>query len=197
MCPNLIVQEGGQLSSAQTRSQQNVFECNARIESKFRPRVDSYERCFAGQMGQVFGEVPPSVVEIGLQKGWRAAMKPGQRHLAPNIQISELKTGEYFVEKVVGVEVSNAGRRYKVVWQEYPGQDSWEREINMAGARGAVEDFWAALHEPMPESEVFRKNKRCRQKLVVAKQKKQKIVVDEKAAKRHKSELKKDLMFRG
>ena len=65
------------------------------------------------------------------------------------------------------------------------------------GARGAVEDFWAALQEPMPESEVFRKNKRCRQKLVVVKQKKQKIVVDEKAAKRHKSELKKDLMFRG
>ena len=44
---------------------------------------------------------------------------------------------------------------------------------------------------------MFQKNKRCRQKLVVVKQKKQKIVVDEKAAKRHKSELKKDLMFRG
>ena len=95
-----------------------------------------------------------------------------------------------FVKKVVGL-------RYKVLWQGYPGHDSWERKINVVGARGAVEDFWAALQEPMPESEVFRKNKRCRQKLVVVKQKKQKIVVDEKAAKRHKSELKKDLMFRG
>ena len=70
-----------------------------------------------------------------------------------------------------------------------------EREINVnvAGARGAVEDFWAALQEPTPESvsEVFRKNKRSRHK-----QKKQKIVVDENATKRHKSELKKDLVFR-
>jgi hypothetical protein len=61
----------------------------------------------------------------------------------------------------------------------------------------AVGDFWATLQEPMPESEVFRKNKRSRHKLVVVKQKKQKIVVHEKATKRYKSELKKDLVFRG
>ena len=73
MCHDLIVQEGGQLPSVQTRSQQNIFECNARIETKFRPRVDSYERCFVAQMGKVFGQVPPSVVEIGLQKSWKAA----------------------------------------------------------------------------------------------------------------------------
>ena len=35
------------------------------------------------------------------------------------------------------------------MWQGYPGQDSWERETNVAGARGAVKDFWAALQEPM------------------------------------------------
>ena len=57
----------------------------------------------------------------------------------------------------------------------------------MAGARAAVEEFWIALGEPMPESEVFRKNKRW----------KHKIVVDKKAAKRHKSELQNDLIFRG
>ena len=55
----------------------------------------------------------------------------------------------------------------------------------------------------MPDSEVFRKNARSRQKIassatVCKKQKKkEKIVVDEKAAKRHKSELKTDLTFRG
>jgi len=65
------------------------------------------------------------VVEIGLQKIWKAAMKPGQRYLAPNIQIPKLKAGEYFVEKIVGVEMSDAGRRYKGVWQGYLGQDSW------------------------------------------------------------------------
>ena len=39
------------------------------------------------------------------------------------------------------------------------GQDSWEREVNLAGARprAAVEDFWIALEELMPDSEVFRK----------------------------------------
>ena len=44
----------------------------------------------------------------------------------------------------------------------YMGQDSWEREVNHAGAiaRAAVEDFWIALEEPMPDGEVFRKNKR-------------------------------------
>jgi hypothetical protein len=67
------------------------------------------------------------------------------------------------------------------------GQDSWEREVNAAGARASVEEFWLALDEPMPESEEFRKNKRW----------KQKIEIDKKAAKRHKSELQNDLIFRG
>ena len=44
------------------------------------------------------------------------------------------------------------------------GQDSWEREENLACARVAVEGFWIALEEPMPDSEVFRKKKRGRQK---------------------------------
>ena len=125
-------------------------------------------------------------MEIGLQKSWRAAMKPRQRYLAPNIQILKLKAGEHFVEKIVnvGVEKSDAGRRYKVVWQGYPGQDSysWERIINVVGAKGAVEDFWAVCPprtKLIPESEVLRKNKRSRYKLVVVTSKKQKIV-DEK-----------------
>ena len=91
------------------------------------------------------------------------------------------------MEKVVGVEMSDGCRKYKVKWEGYPGQDSWEREVNVAGARASVEEFWLALGEPMPESEVFRKNKRC----------KQKVVIDQKAAKRHKSELQNDLIFRG
>ena len=33
-------------------------------------------------------------------------------------------------------------RKYKVRWQGYPGQDSWEKEVNVAGARAAVEEFW-------------------------------------------------------
>jgi hypothetical protein len=55
----------------------------------------------------------------------------------------------------------------------------------------------------MPDSEVFRKNKRGRQKITTSitqkkkKKKEEKIVVDENAAKRHKSELKNDLIFRG
>ena len=103
------------------------------------------------------------------------------------------------MDKVVGVEISDVGRRYKVRWQGYLGQDSWEREVNLAGARASVEEFWFALEEPMPDSEVFRKNKRGRQKITTSitqkkekKKKEEKIVVDEKAAKRHKSELKND-----
>ena len=134
MCPDLVVEEQGLPNNATTRSQDSVSEVGARIESKFRPRLDSYKRSFAAQMGSVFGELPASVVEIGLQKSWRAAMKPGQRFLAPNLQISKLKAGEYFVEKIVGVEESDDGRKYKVRWQGYPGQDSWEREVNVAGA---------------------------------------------------------------
>ena len=81
-----------------------------------------------------------------------------------------------------------------------------ERGENLAGARAgqaAVEELWIALEEPMPDSEVFRKNKQGRQKIEMStsKKKKQKkraqIVVDEEAAKRHKSELKNDLIFRG
>ena len=115
-----------------------MSEMGARIDSKFRPRLNNYKRSFAAQMGAVFGELPASVVEIGLEKGWRAAMKSGQRFLAPNLQASKLKAGEYFVEKIVGVEESDVGRKYKVRWQGYPGQDSWEREVNVAGARAAV-----------------------------------------------------------
>ena len=96
-----------------------MSEVSARIESKFRPRMDSYKWSFAAQMGAVFGELPASVVETGLQQSWRAAMKPGQRFLAPKPQVSKLKAGEYFVEKIVGVEESEVGRKYSE-WQGYP-----------------------------------------------------------------------------
>ena len=49
------------------------------------------------------------------------------------------------VEKIIGVEESDVGRKYKVRWQGYPGQDSWEREVNVTGARASVEEFWLAL----------------------------------------------------
>ena len=88
-------------------------------------------------------------------------MKPGQRFLAPNMSVDTIPMGVHLVEKVVGVEMSDVGRRYKVRWQGYLGQDSWEREKNLAGAssRAAVEEFWITLKEPMPNSEVFRKKK--------------------------------------
>ena len=66
--------------------------------------------------------------------------------------------------------------------------------------RLAIEEFWIALEESMPDSEVFRKNERGKQKIPTpTTARKKKIVVDEKAAKRHKSELmlKNDLMFSG
>ena len=114
-------------------------------------------------MGAVFGELPASVVETDLQQSWRAAMKPGQRFLAPKPQVSKLKVGEYFVEKLIGVDYSEVGRKYKVRWQGYLDQDSWEGEVNVhvaSRARASAEEFWLALDQPMPESEVFRKNKR-------------------------------------
>ena len=84
-------------------------------------------------------------MEIGLQKGSRAATRPGQRFLAPNMFLDTIPKGEYLVGRVVGVEVSNVGSRYKVRWPGYLGQDSWEREENLAGARVAVEEFTALL----------------------------------------------------
>ena len=69
----------------------------------------------------------------------------------------------------------------------HPSQELVGERSNVAGARAAVEEFWLVLGEPMPESEVFRKNKRW----------KQKNVIDRKGAKRHKSELQNDLIFRG
>ena len=76
-----------------------------------------------------------------------------------NFQMSKPKAGECFVEKIVGVEDSDDSRKCKVRWQGCPGQDSWEREVNVAGARAAIEESWLTLGEPMPESEVFRKKK--------------------------------------
>ena len=60
-------------------------------------------------------------------------MEPGQRYLAPKPQVLKLKAGEYFVEKIVGVEESEVGRKYKVRWQGYPGQDSWARLRSQCG----------------------------------------------------------------
>ena len=50
-------------------------------------------------------------------------------------------------------EMSDAGIKYKVRWQGYLGQDSWERGVNLAGARVAMEEFWIALEELMSDSE--------------------------------------------
>ena len=69
------------------------------------------------------------------------------------------------MNKVVGVEMSDVGRRYQVRWLGYLGQVSWEREMILAGARVGVEDLWIALEEPMLDSEVFRKNKRGTQNI--------------------------------
>ena len=59
--------------------------------------------------------------------------------------------------------------KYKVSWQGYPGQESWERGVNVAGARASVEEFWLAFDQQMPESEVFRKNKRWKQMIGIDK----------------------------
>ena len=63
------------------------------------------------------------------------AMKPGQRFLEPpNLQISKLKAGGYFVEEIVGVEESDDGRRYKVRGQGY--------NYTQAKTRGTKKSVW-------------------------------------------------------
>ena len=54
-------------------------------------------------------------------------MKPGQRYLAPNIQISKLKAGEYFVEKIVGVEILHTFSFFHFSF-------SREKELRVCGA---------------------------------------------------------------
>ena len=120
MCPRLTTQEQDQMCSRVTRSQPELnAKPRAKIVSECTPRLDSFKRCFKAQIEHIFSEVPASVVEIGLQKGWRAAMKPGQRFLAPNMFLDTIPKGEYLVRKVVGVEVPDVGRRHKVRWQGY------------------------------------------------------------------------------
>ena len=111
----------------------------AKIVSECIPRLDSYKRCFKAQIEHIFSEVPASlsVVETGLQKGWRAAMKPWQRFLAPNMSLDTIPMGEHLVEKVVGVEMSDVGRRYKVRWQGYSTYDKIHgRERRISQVRG-------------------------------------------------------------
>ena len=52
---------------------------------------------------------------------------------------------------------------------------------NVAGARAAVEEFWLALGEPMPESEVFHIQKEQNMET--------KIVINKTAMKRHTSQI--------
>ena len=89
--PDLIIEEQGLSNNATTRSQHNVSELSARIEANSRSRLDSYKRSFAARIRAVFGELPASVVETGLQQSWRAAMKPGQRFLASNLKSQNSK----------------------------------------------------------------------------------------------------------
>ena len=74
--------------------------------SELTARLDSCRRSFAAQMQVVLGEPPASAVETGLQMSWRAAMKPIARHrfFAPKPHVSQLKAGEYRVEKIIGVK---------------------------------------------------------------------------------------------
>ena len=92
-------------------------------------------------------------------------MKSGLRFVAPDTSLDTKPMDGHLVERVVWMEMSDVGWRYKVRWQGYLGHDSWKREENLAGARAAVEEFWIAFEEPMPDSEVFRKNKLGRQKI--------------------------------
>ena len=103
-------------------------------------------------MDVVLGKVPQETLTQGLKEGWRVAMKSGQRALGGSGQVQKFKlqSDQWEVKRVIGAEESSLGRRYKVAWLNFPGEDSWEREENLVGAEEAVCEFWSMIGEPTP-----------------------------------------------
>jgi hypothetical protein len=143
LCPTLTREKCGHGS----RRSSSAFK----LGNRERLRLDNSQRSFGGQMDSIFNKISKEILEEGFAKGWSAAMKPGQRFLGGSRKLDVgIKKDHYAVRRVIGVENSDAGRRYKVVWagDENFGKDSWEKESNLVGAEEAVLEFWFALGEP-------------------------------------------------
>jgi hypothetical protein len=184
MCPTVMVEKGDRSAIAgRTRSNESFAEGHSeyprlKIGNRARPRLDTYQRSFGGQIDSIVNKVPSVILKQGLEEGWSCAMKPGQRFLGGShcSKESALKKDVYLVDKVIGTEISADGRRYLVKWHEYPGKDSWESERNLIGAESAVSAFWVQIGEQQP----MRHNS-----------------TNEAAACRYEAQLNRDLMFRG
>jgi hypothetical protein len=151
LCPKLSVEEPA-VRCTRSVSSRNSQGPLLKLGEKGRARLDSSNRSLGWQMDEVLGKVPQETVTQGLKEGWRAAMKSGQRALGGSssglVQETKIQPGQWEVQRVIGAEESSLGRRYKVVWLDFPGKDSWEREENLAGAEKAVSEFWIMLGEP-------------------------------------------------
>ena len=178
---------GKESTSSELDSQDGV----PRLKEQKRFRVNTFKRSLSGQMATIFNKIPEDILSLGAEKGWNAAMKPGQRFLGGS-KAKDVKLGndEYYVERVIGTDEGPAGRIYLVVWKGYPGQDTWEKEANLRCARDSVVTFWSALGEPMPTSAVLDGKPKSK------KQKHQKGT-DNVAANKHAAQMNKDLRFRG
>lgn len=160
LCPELAIEESdGDSDSECVAANTRSSRCRLRLGERKRARLDSFGRSFEGQMDAILNKVPEHVLSKGLEEGWRAALKAGQRALGGTVYAKQVKMKEgvtvYVVQKVVGVEQSELGRRYKVVWAGWPGEDSWEREENLVGAEEMVSAFWCLFGEPIPSDSVL------------------------------------------
>ena len=158
LCPELTIEESdGDSDSECVAVNTRSSRYQLRLGERKQARLDSFGRSFEGQMDAILNKVPGHVLSKGLEEGWRAALKAGQRALGGTVPAKQvkLKEGVYVVQKLVGVEESKLGRRYKVVWAGWPGEDSWEREGNLVGAEEMVSAFWCLLGEPIPSDGVL------------------------------------------
>jgi hypothetical protein len=192
MCPVLSVEIFDQTNIAgRTRNRCAVgSECGPhglrlKLGSAKAMRLDSSQRSFAGQMNVILNKVPTEILQLGLDDGWMAAMKRGQRCLGgskPAIKEVKLPKDEYLVEKVIGYEVSDDGVRYLIVWKDYD-EATWEWERNVIGAKRAVSEFWVELGEEQPESALLQQVRHN--------------TTDAAAARSYEAQMNQDLMFRG
>jgi hypothetical protein len=200
-CPSLDMEIPIQCSVASrvrskpnARSELDPRAPKPKLREQGRCRVDSFQRSVTGQMATIFSKIPEDILQLGLEKGWNAAMKPGQRFLASSKVVAvKLRENEFFVERVIGTDITEVGRRYKVVWKGY-SEVTWEREANLMNSKDAVVQFWLEFGEEMPESMIFKCQKQKQ------KQKQHRNLskgTDKVATKKYEEQMKKDLMFRG
>jgi hypothetical protein len=111
-----------------------------RLDNEQHHRLDGYIRSFGGQMNTIFNKVPADILQQGMQDGWKSVMKSGQRFLGGSRHVKEsaLKKGVFEVQKVIGYEESELGKRYLVVWKGFPGEDSWQQVSNFMPPAGSA-----------------------------------------------------------